>query len=95
MHLFTSGESLRRDMAVEPNPEQTGDTEHGGDQLTTLLSQVLANGNTSLDDLEELAVNQALKLAQGNVSGAAKILGTTRARVAYRLSGKKVPHPAS
>jgi DNA-binding transcriptional LysR family regulator len=47
-----------------------------------------------MDTLEELAVDAAVNLAKGNVSAAAKILGTTRSRVAYRLSGRKVQHPA-
>lgn len=46
-----------------------------------------------MDALEGMAVDVAIEIAKGNVSAAAKILRTTRARVAYRLSGHKVPHP--
>ena len=63
------------------------------EQLPALLRASLANGEISMDALEGLAVDVAVDLAKGNVSTAAKILGTTRARVAYRLSGRKVPHP--
>jgi DNA-binding NtrC family response regulator/predicted hydrocarbon binding protein len=93
-HLFTSGENIRREPArMEPAvslPEPPADAPN----LSALLRDALASGKLSLDSLEEDAIGQALHLAQGNVSGAAKILGTTRARVAYRLSGRKVAHPA-
>ncbi|HJW04774.1 MAG TPA: sigma 54-interacting transcriptional regulator [Azospira sp.] len=95
MHLFTSGEAIRPE---PPKGDEAGTTAgkpaEGNEQLPDLLRDILATGEISMDGLEEMAVNQALQLAQGNVSAAAKILGTTRARVAYRLSGKKVPHPA-
>ncbi|MDE2585096.1 MAG: sigma 54-interacting transcriptional regulator [Betaproteobacteria bacterium] len=95
MHLFTSGEAIRPE---PPKGDEAGTTTgkpaEGNEHLPDLLRDILATGEISMDGLEEMAVNQALQLAQGNVSAAAKILGTTRARVAYRLSGKKVPHPA-
>jgi DNA-binding NtrC family response regulator/predicted hydrocarbon binding protein len=95
-HLFTSGENLRREPLRAEAMTQTGDahTVAALPDLSGLLRAALASGNASLDSLEEEAIGQALHLAQGNVSGAAKILGTTRARVAYRLSGKKIKHPA-
>ncbi|MGB4063783.1 MAG: sigma 54-interacting transcriptional regulator [Azonexus sp.] len=93
-HLFTSGENIRGEQArmeaaVSPPEQPTG-----APNLSSLLREALASGALSLDSLEEDVIGQALHLAQGNVSGAAKILGTTRARVAYRLSGRKVAHPA-
>ena len=90
MHLFTSGE------AVRPSPQEATVSPEAGqasDSLPTLLREVLTRGDLSMDELEELAVSQAMELAAGNVSAAAKILGTTRARVAYRLSGRKAAHP--
>ncbi|WP_150430337.1 sigma-54-dependent Fis family transcriptional regulator [Dechloromonas sp. CZR5] len=100
-HLFNSGENLRGE---DPKPIETlGTLENIGNDvdseellpelLPELLRKGLASGQISLDGLEDTIINEALKLAKGNVSSAAKILGTTRARVAYRLSGKKVPHP--
>ena len=92
MHLFTSGEVVR--------PEQSPDSEAAAGMTTAdaplpdLLRQLLINGQVSMDGLEEIAITQAVELAHGNISAAAKILGTTRARLAYRLSGRKVPHPA-
>ena len=99
-HLFTSGEKLGR------GPLKIGDkgtlSGEAGDlaanrattgQLPELLRASLLNGDISMDALEEMAVDVAVEIANGNVSAAAKILGTTRSRVAYRLSGNKVPHP--
>lgn len=93
-HLFTSGEKLAASPPEQGNTSSISETPGGKPQLAEALHEALADSRISLDELEEIAVNQALTLAAGNVSGAAKILGTTRARVAYRLSGKKVPHPA-
>lgn len=89
MHLFTSGETVR-----PPADSRGPGVAAGSEDLPALLRESLAGGHISMDALEELAVAQAVDLAGGNVSAAAKILGTTRARVAYRLSGRKVAHPA-
>lgn len=101
MHLFTSGEKIRQDHfkigqegILQGGPVWKESAEPASGQLTTLLRDSLSSGGISMDTLENLAVDLAVDLAQGNVSAAAKILGTTRARVAYRLSGRKVPHPA-
>ncbi|NTV72092.1 MAG: sigma-54-dependent Fis family transcriptional regulator [Azonexaceae bacterium] len=93
-HLFTSGENIRREPARTEAAASASEQAAGAPNLSALLREALASGKLSLDSLEEDAIGQALNLAQGNVSGAAKILGTTRARVAYRLSGRKVAHPA-
>ena len=97
-HLFSSGENIRRDTArpeaEDTLPEQAASSPAAAPNLSAQIREALASGQLSLDSLEEDAIGQALHLAQGNVSGAAKILGTTRARVAYRLSGRKVAHPA-
>jgi DNA-binding NtrC family response regulator/predicted hydrocarbon binding protein len=89
MHLFTSGERLQPAPSRVPGPPPGA----GPGELPALLRAALADGALSLDALEGLALDVAVDLAAGNVSAAAKILGTTRARVAYRLSGKKVAHP--
>ena len=91
MHLFTSGEKINPEQASAAKAPATGDSAAG--HLPSLLRAALADGALSLDILEELALDAAVDLAAGNVSAAAKILGTTRARVAYRLSGRKVAHP--
>ena len=91
MHLFTSGEQIERpDRKLTEKMLLTAELT----DLPALLRQSLEQGSISMDTLEELAVDAAVNLAKGNVSAAAKILGTTRSRVAYRLSGRKVPHPS-
>ena len=92
MHLFTSGEVVRPEQA--PDSEAATGMAAADTPLPDLLRHLLINGQVSMDGLEEIAINQAVELANGNISAAAKMLGTTRARLAYRLSGRKVPHPA-
>ena len=92
MHLFTSGEVVRPEQA--PDSEAATGMTTADAPLPDLLRQLLINGQVSMDGLEEIAITQAVELAHGNISAAAKMLGTTRARLAYRLSGRKVPHPA-
>ena len=100
VHLFTSGELLRLEQHKTPeagtrrdesksNPAAKPATDH----LPELLRESLSTGTISMDELEGMAIDAAVVLAKGNVSAAAKLLGTTRSRVAYRLSGKKVAHP--
>ena len=91
MHLFTSGEVVRPEQA--PDSEAATGMAAADTPLPDLLRHLLINGQVSMDGLEEIAINQAVELANGNISAAAKMLGTTRARLAYRLSGRKVPHP--
>ena len=100
VHLFTSGEKIRGDHfkignsgTLQGTVTKSGANQPGTNQLSGLIKSVLANGGISMDMLEEMAVDVAIDLAKGNVSAAAKILGTTRARMAYRVSGKKVAHP--
>ncbi len=100
VHLFTSGEiidtghfKIDSKGTLRNTSIKSGAIEATTDRLPELLRESLSNGGISMDMLEGMAVDVAVELAKGNVSVAAKILGTTRARVAYRLSGKKVPHP--
>lgn len=101
MHLFTSGEKIVRDTASLDAEEKFRNGTSGkinqvasNDELPNLLRESLEKGGMSMDMLEELVIDVAIDIANGNVSAAAKILGTTRSRVAYRLSGKKVSHPS-
>lgn len=100
VHLFTNGEKLSKSQ-FKVGDEGILKAQSAGvnlnssttDQLQGLLRELLSKGDISLDSLEEMAVDVAVDIANGNVSAAAKIIGTTRSRVAYRLSGNKVPHP--
>ncbi|BCO25775.1 phenol regulator MopR [Rhodoferax lithotrophicus] len=98
-HLFNSGEKIRTDQV---NNKQVGlgdpvlgktTNQIASEEFFSLLRDSLVDGNISMDSLEEMAIDVAMGISNGNVSAAAKILRTTRSRVAYRLSGNKVPHP--
>ncbi|TXT37036.1 MAG: sigma-54 specific transcriptional regulator [Comamonadaceae bacterium] len=99
MHLFNSGEKIRSNQI---EAKQNGFSGAGSimgasqtipEELSGLLRESLIDGSISMDSLEKMAIDVAIGIAKGNVSAAAKILCTTRSRVAYRLSGNKVPHP--
>ena len=96
-HLFTSGERVKErqfklgqggglraaslaDAGVSPLSDPG--------QLSVLVRNALENRLVTLDTMEALLVNTANEMAGGNVVAAAKLLGTTRARVAYRLGGR-------
>jgi DNA-binding NtrC family response regulator/predicted hydrocarbon binding protein len=93
-HLFISGENLNNVSVKQTISTPPDASIEAKPVLADVLQTALSERKISLDQLEEIVVKEALNLAEGNVSAAAKILGTTRSRVAYRLSGKKVPHPA-
>lgn len=96
-HLFTSGEKIR---SQQFKLGQTGTLNAAGldtaslpalvdrSHLAALVRSALENRLVTLDTMEDILVNTANDMAGGNRVTAAEILGTTRARVAYRLSGK-------
>ena len=63
----------------------------GGGQWTTIASadsgslQLPIDGSLSLDDMEKLIIEHALDRAHSNVSAAARLLGTTRQTLRYRI----------
>ncbi|WP_097459479.1 sigma-54-dependent Fis family transcriptional regulator [Mangrovitalea sediminis] len=77
----------------EPVPE--GDRSAGaspveapaGDSMDAVVEDALASG-ASLDDLEKRLMEAAVERSDGNLTSAARMLGMTRAQLAYRL--KKV-----
>lgn len=98
-HLFTSGERVPGQQFKIGKEGGLHSARDGGatlarlsdpEQVAQLVKQALADKLISLDAMDELLVRSANDLAGGNVSAAAKLLGTTRARVAYRLEGKKL-----
>ncbi|WP_202333480.1 XylR N-terminal domain-containing protein [Mesorhizobium sp. L-8-3] len=54
-------------------------------RLRPLVDQLLAEGDFSLSELERSAYKAAVDRARGNLSAAARLLGLTRAQLAYRL----------
>lgn len=97
VHLFTSGEKIR---TPHFKLGKTGELSAAGlaeaslppladrTYLAALIRSALENRLVTLDAMEDMLVKTANDMAGGNRVAAAEILGTTRARVAYRLSGK-------
>jgi transcriptional regulator with AAA-type ATPase domain len=69
-------------------PATGGDGEH---RLQSVLDQLLEEGGLSLPELERSAYQAAVERAGGNLSAAARLLGLTRAQLAYRLSTNNAP----
>ena len=82
---------------IAPAPEADA-ASHAVDRLTPLhpaLESLAAflNGSderlqTSLQEVEELLIDHALKRTAGNVTAAAHLIGLSRAQINYRLKGK-------
>ncbi len=56
------------------------------------LSEAVFNGTMTLDQVEAMLLETAVDKARGNLSSAARMLGLTRAQLAYRL--KRLNEPA-
>ena len=64
----------------------TGPQPHGQSDLALLeLAHHLPGAAKSLEQLEEELLTEAVKRADGNLAGAARILGITRPQLQYRL----------
>lgn len=97
-HLFTYGErmnstvfrlkqdgSLKDQSLSDISQDESGSPDQNGLEITQLFFEA----GRSLDEVEELLVDQAIESAKGNVTNAAKLLGITRARLDYRLKKRK------
>lgn len=93
-HLFTYGEKmnsavfrLSQDGSLKRQSHDAVTTDDCGcdNEQTLELTQAFFNSDNSLDDIEQLLIDQAMQASQGNVSSAAKLLGITRSRLDYRL----------
>ncbi|MCG8031605.1 MAG: sigma 54-interacting transcriptional regulator [Candidatus Thiodiazotropha taylori] len=62
--------------------------EKDGGDVESLASQVI-DQSTSLEEMETLLLETAVKKANGNLSQAARILGITRPQLAYRLKKRE------
>jgi DNA-binding NtrC family response regulator len=59
-------------------------------RLRPLFDHLLDEGGFSLSDLERSAYQAAVDRARGNLSAAARLLGLTRAQLAYRSAGATI-----
>jgi DNA-binding NtrC family response regulator len=81
-HLFTCYEDRS---AVEVGLDRNGELETGGAPSLRRLCEAVLDGSVSLDGLEATLLETAVDRARGNLSFAARLLGITRPRLAYRL----------
>ena len=65
---------------LEQEPEGSGDSP----VFSGFLDQLLADG-ISLESVEEGLMREAVSRSKGNLSRAARLLGVTRPKLAYRL----------
>jgi two-component system, NtrC family, response regulator HydG len=81
-HLFTSYQ--------EPRPKEIGLDRNGALDVKDVASvrrlcESVLDGAVSLDEIEAMMLEAAVDKAHGNLSSAARMLGITRPRMAYRL----------
>lgn len=94
---------LRNDGSVSSSHRLDSDTGFRGNaqlnSITSKIGQLLSGDNngegaTSLDEietsLEKALLTSAIEQAGGNLSGAARLLGITRARLVYRLNNRGI-----
>jgi DNA-binding NtrC family response regulator len=93
-HLFTSGEdaaqsyfSLSVTGQLRQRDAAQGEAGGQGKQLLDMVPGMLNpdGGAWSLDQLEQALIGAAVEQAQGNLSAAARLLGLSRPKLAYRM----------
>jgi transcriptional regulator with GAF, ATPase, and Fis domain len=93
-HLFASGEALSHavlslDGASGALSERTPAAEpKSNEDLLQTLQRWHGNDGLSLDRIEQTLLQNAVDRSAGNLSAAARLLGITRAQLAYRLGRK-------
>ena len=65
----------------------------GSTTLSPLLDSLMESQSFSLPDFEQSVYGVALERAGGNLSAAARLLGLTRAQLAYRVNGQANARP--
>lgn len=94
-HMFTSGETLPREIlsvamegsagTLSDNVAKTGAAPIPASLFETLIKwQTSTTGTISLEKLERDLIEEAVAQSKGNLSAAARLLGVSRAQVAYR-----------
>jgi transcriptional regulator with PAS, ATPase and Fis domain len=100
-HLFVSGERVRGDERIRASEFRIGATgalqttiSNGippakepldEKRLVEVLRCAIESNLVTFDGMEDLLVQTASDITHGNIAAAAKLLGATRARIAYRL----------
>ena len=82
-HLFANLESdIQNGAAIGPGGGLESDD--SSKCPAKLLDAIISTG-ISLDELEQSLLNEAVKRSNGNLAGAARLLGVTRPQLQYRL----------
>ena len=81
-HLFTCYEDRQ---AKEIGLGRNGELDVNDDGSLRRLCESVLSGSTSMDGIEAMLLETAVDRAHGNLSSAARLLGITRPRLAYRL----------
>jgi len=100
-HMFISGEALPRDIlsvvlegsvgTLSDDNAKTGIVDTPTSLFRTLLKwQSSTSGTISLEQLERNLVEETVAQCKGNLSAAARLLGVSRAQVAYRCQKYQV-----
>lgn len=86
-HLFPKNSLTTQENFLIENKSQPLDRDEkiATSSNADLVEKLILNSQ-SLDNIEDLAVQIALKKSEGNVSRAAKIIGLTRSQLLYRLN---------
>ncbi len=90
--LGLSGQGMLRKSEMGAMNE-IGETAEPPPRSGSLLDQLSTpdGGGIRLADVERRLMDEAIERSQGNLSAAARLLGITRARLAYRLQGNRPP----
>ncbi|HEY6002002.1 MAG TPA: sigma 54-interacting transcriptional regulator [Anaeromyxobacter sp.] len=85
-HLFTCQEGMQ---SKEIGLDRNGELDVADQASLRRLCDAVLNGAVSLDAIEAMLLESAVDRARGNLSSAARMLGMTRPRLAYRLKRRQ------
>lgn len=79
----------------EGNAEISGRPLLDRDALASWAESIVERSTTSLDEIENTLVRAAVKIAKGNLTHAANLLGITRSQLSYRAKKLKISVPSA
>jgi DNA-binding NtrC family response regulator len=87
-HLFPSYQEPAGDVTLD------GERDPRAGEAARALCEAMLNGVMTLDQIEAMLLEAAVDKARGNLSSASRMLGITRAQLAYRLKRLHEPEKA-
>lgn len=88
---ISAGEIATQHASIAVPPPATGKVESADTPLADLIGSVMEAQAFDLPDFEQSIYRAAIERAGGNLSAAARVLGLTRAQLAYRVNVKSDP----